>query len=364
MKYKIIICSRHPGVINGFFRQTSQYFDCLSTSECLDDIANHFRVFRPDAYICFCEGVACGSVINQIRSIKNSYEFCSIPIVIIGDDMACNMLEKLPKTAELLIRQPAPAEKIIGSIINLIRSKGGNPAANQNTARQPMHSQTPAPKPVQITPRPINTAAPQNQQAKNPQKPDTPEKPQTIQKPDTDKLRSQEQSQTSQKPETTGQKQEEKKSDTVSKPIPVINHEEKKPVKEKAIPRDPALTEKHVKRTILVIDDDRNILRLVKSALESQFNVTTMLNGDLIDKFFETKSVNLILLDYEMPGENGPSVFRRLRNMPNVKNTPIVFLTGVSERKKIEEVMSLKPQGYVLKPINMERLFAVIYKLI
>ena len=89
-----------------------------------------------------------------------------------------------------------------------------------------------------------------------------------------------------------------------------------------------------------------------------------MLNADLIDKYFETKTVDLILLDYEMPGENGPQVFQRLRKIPNAATTPIVFLTGVSDRKKIQEVMSLNPQGYVLKPINMEKLFSSIYSLI
>ena len=89
-----------------------------------------------------------------------------------------------------------------------------------------------------------------------------------------------------------------------------------------------------------------------------------MLNADLIDKFFETKTVDIILLDYEMPGENGPQVFQRLKKMPNAANIPVVFLTGVSDRKKIQEVLSLKPQGYVLKPINMDKLFETIYKLI
>ena len=65
-----------------------------------------------------------------------------------------------------------------------------------------------------------------------------------------------------------------------------------------------------------------------------------------------------------MPGENGPDVFKRLRAMPNVQDTPIVFLTGVSDRKKIQEVLSLKPQGYVLKPINMDKLFSTIYGLL
>ena len=44
MKYRILLNSKHGSVISNFFKQTAQYFDCLSTSDCLDDIANHFKV--------------------------------------------------------------------------------------------------------------------------------------------------------------------------------------------------------------------------------------------------------------------------------------------------------------------------------
>ena len=93
MKYRILLNSKHGSVISDFFKQTAQYFDCLSTSDCLDDIANHFKLFRPDAYVCFNEGAQCGPLITQMRALKSSHDFSSVPIIVIGDDTLCNMLE-------------------------------------------------------------------------------------------------------------------------------------------------------------------------------------------------------------------------------------------------------------------------------
>lgn len=72
----------------------------------------------------------------------------------------------------------------------------------------------------------------------------------------------------------------------------------------------------------------------------------------------------MILLDYEMPGEDGPEVFKKIREKVAFATTPIVFLTGISDRKKIKEALTLKPHGYLLKPIDKEKLLETIKKFI
>ena len=81
-------------------------------------------------------------------------------------------------------------------------------------------------------------------------------------------------------------------------------------------------------------------------------------------KFLERRMTNLILLDYEMPGENGPAVLEQLRATEATKDIPVVFLTGVTETKKIQEALMLKPQSYLLKPVNREKLLSTIESLI
>ena len=115
---------------------------------------------------------------------------------------------------------------------------------------------------------------------------------------------------------------------------------------------------------ILVVDDDKNVLKLLKSALEDRYDVTAIAGGKIALKFLETKPPVLIFLDYEMPVENGPEVFKKIKKLESAKDIPVVFLTGVADREKITEVLSLKPNGYLLKPINMERVNDTINSLL
>lgn len=122
-----------------------------------------------------------------------------------------------------------------------------------------------------------------------------------------------------------------------------------------AAPPDP-----NRRRHILVVDDDRSVLKLLKTALSGNYDVTTMVSGNMAMKFLETKTADLILLDYEMPIENGAEVFKKLRADKRLAEIPVVFLTGVADSSRIKEVLMLKPQGYLLKPISMDRLMSSI----
>lgn len=114
------------------------------------------------------------------------------------------------------------------------------------------------------------------------------------------------------------------------------------------------------RRHILVVDDDRIILKTLKKALSDEYDVTAMVSGNMAMRFLETKTADLILLDYEMPIENGAEVFKKLRADKRFADIPVVFLTGVADSSRIKEVLMLKPQGYLLKPISMDRLMSSI----
>lgn len=114
------------------------------------------------------------------------------------------------------------------------------------------------------------------------------------------------------------------------------------------------------KRRILVIDDDIRMLKMIKEQLHDRYDVATATNGKLAFKFLENKNVDLILLDYQMPDENGPEVLEKLRARNDLADIPVLFLTGVTEREKIQNALSLKPQGYLLKPIDRDKLLDAI----
>ena len=118
------------------------------------------------------------------------------------------------------------------------------------------------------------------------------------------------------------------------------------------------------RKHILVVDDDSRMLKVINRHLADQYDVATAINGRLALKFLETKKTDLVLLDYEMPLDNGPAVLEKIRQNPATRNLPVVFLTGTSERRKIQQALALKPQGYLLKPIDHIKLLSTIKSLI
>ncbi|MFG6349789.1 MAG: response regulator, partial [Lachnospiraceae bacterium] len=114
------------------------------------------------------------------------------------------------------------------------------------------------------------------------------------------------------------------------------------------------------RKHILVVDDDSSVLKLIKSYLSGNYDVATAKSGKVALKFLETKKTDLVLLDYEMPGEKGPEVLSKIRADARTKNLPVVFLTGVTDKEKIQDVLAMKPQGYLLKPIDMMKLSSTI----
>lgn len=149
-----------------------------------------------------------------------------------------------------------------------------------------------------------------------------------------------------------------------------------KPVKEETNKPDPVMsqvsdilaeldsTPTNTRKHILVVDDDVRMLRVIKRHLEADYDIATAVNGALALRFLEKKSTDLILLDYEMPDEKGPDVLKKIRAKEATKDVPVIFLTGAAEREKIQTALALKPQGYLLKPVERDSLLKRIQELI
>ncbi|MBP1560268.1 MAG: response regulator [Oscillospiraceae bacterium] len=157
--------------------------------------------------------------------------------------------------------------------------------------------------------------------------------------------------------------------DKITRLLRTIEEEKERIAKEKEEAERKAAEElerksRNERKHIVIVDDDKNILKLLKSALEENYDVTAIASGRMALKLLETKTPDLIFLDYQMPVENGPEVLKNIRKIDSAKDIPVVFLTGIADREKITEVLSLKPQGYLLKPINMERVNETIKSLL
>ncbi len=110
------------------------------------------------------------------------------------------------------------------------------------------------------------------------------------------------------------------------------------------------------KKSILIVDDDPSYMGLIREWIKGTYKVSMANSGLQAIKWLGMNTADLILLDYEMPVTSGPQVLEMLRSDPETASIPVFFLTGKSDKNSVMQVMSLKPQNYLLKTIEKEEL--------
>jgi len=110
------------------------------------------------------------------------------------------------------------------------------------------------------------------------------------------------------------------------------------------------------KKHILIVDDDINMLKLLRLFLADDYQVTIVDSGKKALEFILNHTPDLLLLDYMMPLFDGPHLLEIIRKREQTKNIPALFLTSVTEKDKIIQCLAYNPQGYLIKPISREDL--------
>lgn len=123
---------------------------------------------------------------------------------------------------------------------------------------------------------------------------------------------------------------------------------------------DDPLSDNVTKAKIMVVDDDAGTLRNIKSLLSDMYDVVVANSGRKALEIIGMENPDIILLDYEMPLMKGPETMRHIREKRGFENIPIVFLTGVNDRAQITAALAMKPTGYLLKPVNKEKLLNTV----
>ena len=103
------------------------------------------------------------------------------------------------------------------------------------------------------------------------------------------------------------------------------------------------------KKKILVVDDSEFMLKKMAQLLEKDYNVLEASSSVAAIQSIVVNRPNLILLDYEMPICDGRQTLEMIRAEKTTAGIPVIFLTGRGDRESVKKVMSLKPEGYLLK---------------
>ncbi|CAD5247745.1 MULTISPECIES: response regulator transcription factor [unclassified Imperialibacter] len=112
---------------------------------------------------------------------------------------------------------------------------------------------------------------------------------------------------------------------------------------------------------VLVVDDEADILELLKYNLAKEgYDVKTSLDGRKAVEIAKTYHPDLILLDIMMPHQDGVETCRQLREIPELNNSFVIFLTARSEEYSEVAAFDIGADDYITKPIKPRALMSRI----
>lgn len=113
------------------------------------------------------------------------------------------------------------------------------------------------------------------------------------------------------------------------------------------------------KKKILVVDDDTGIGEMLQMLLEFyDFEVTVTSRPEETEKLILEKNVDLVMLDMLISGVNGTDVCQRIRNNPEIRDTPVLMMSALHDAG--EKCREAGANDFIAKPFEMEDLVAHI----
>ncbi len=116
---------------------------------------------------------------------------------------------------------------------------------------------------------------------------------------------------------------------------------------------------KENKPRILLVDDDKNILETLRSALEANgYVVDTALDGQEAIHKSKAKFFNLALLDIKLPDMEGTELLTKLEDTtPRMRK---VVVTGYPSFQNAVDAVNKNADAYLMKPVDVEKLLSVV----
>ena len=114
---------------------------------------------------------------------------------------------------------------------------------------------------------------------------------------------------------------------------------------------------------ILIVDDDSEVRAAIDQALQSEGALTqTCSDGNTAVRICETDPPDLVVLDMMLPKRSG---FLVLEKVKRAENAPRVVMVTANEGKRHQQYAeTLGVDGYILKPVRLERLITVVQDLL
>lgn len=110
-------------------------------------------------------------------------------------------------------------------------------------------------------------------------------------------------------------------------------------------------------KTVLVIEDDHSIARLIEIVLSGKgFHTHICLDASSAMEIFSRVRPDLVILDIHMPRRSGFSVLKRLRQEDATQNTPIVVFSVLTRGKSVDQLVRMGASDFVSKSEGVDAL--------
>ena len=105
---------------------------------------------------------------------------------------------------------------------------------------------------------------------------------------------------------------------------------------------------------ICYVEDDEDIQRIVRMSLERVGKMTVEVVTDPLKAIgvMTAFKPDLVMLDWMMPGMDGPTLFRKMKEDPQMSSMPVVFITAKAQSRDMAELMALGAVGTISKPFS------------
>lgn len=120
-----------------------------------------------------------------------------------------------------------------------------------------------------------------------------------------------------------------------------------------------------MKKNILVVDDEPDILKTVAIALELLgYEVRTAATGmEAIDKI-RLRPPDLVIIDMVLPGMSGKDAARWIKDREEYKHIPVILITALAQKYEKEALEEKEVACYLIKPFDLDQLGAKVQELL
>lgn len=108
--------------------------------------------------------------------------------------------------------------------------------------------------------------------------------------------------------------------------------------------------------TLLVVDDEIEMLWFIGEIFSADFNVVTLQDPERLDQVMNEVYPNVIICDVMMPGMGGIELTRRIKSVKETAHIPIIVVSGRHEMEQQMEALSAGAEMYITKPFSAEYL--------